>query len=374
MSDAPVFFWQNMPAHHQTGALDALASAWGAPVTGVWCGDISDARKNQGWSSAPRASLRDHFLPSKGWEEAVDALVDSNVAAIHIFSGIGAYPPVTRAVRRLAKYPSAKMGVMAESSIMMGWAGVARRLKARLCYRPYVRRLGAVFAMGNLGIDFYRRLGFRDEQLYPYFYQESVPCPPPRPPSRGGVRMLYAGQLNERKGVDVLLEACRLIDAPGWTLDIFGDGPFREKLKLEVRRSGLEGQVSFRGIAPSATLLSEMPNYDLAVVPSRFDGWGMLVNEALQCGLAVLATDKVGAAILVHSSGAGAVLPKENPRAMAEAIRLRLNRPDLLASEQRLALEYAPRLAPIKAAEYLAAALRHAFQGHSERPVPGWIS
>ena len=308
------------------------------------------------------------------WEAAVDGLVDSNIAAIHIFSGIGAYSPVTRAVRRLAKHPSAKMGVIVESSILMGWAGLLRRLKARYCYRPYLDKLGAVFAMGSLGADFYRQIGFKDEQIYPYFYQEAVSAPAPRKPNRGAVRMLYAGQLNERKGVDVLIEACRLISAPGWTLDIFGDGPFRERLKQAVRLGGLEGQVSFRGIVPSADLLAEMPSYDLAVVPSRFDGWGMLVNEALQCGLAVLATDKVGASILVRSSGAGAVFAKENPAAMAEAMRLRIIRPELLASEQRLALEYAPRLAPARAAEYLASALRHAFQGQSARPVPGWIS
>ncbi len=373
MTDIPVFFWQNMPAHHQTGALDAFASSWGAPATGVWCEDISPIRKAQGWSPASRVRLRNCYLPLKGWEDAVDDLIDVNQDSIHIFSGIGAYPPVTRAARRLAGYSSPKMGVIVESSIMLGWAGFARRLKAHVCYRGFVDKLSAVFAMGNIGMDFYRGIGFKDEQLYPYLYQESVPLPSARPPGRGVMRMLYAGQLNDRKGVDVLIEACRLICAPGWSLDIFGDGPLRNRLKQAVISGGIEGQVSFRGTVPSASLLAEMPSFDVAVVPSRFDGWGMLVNEALQSGLAVLASDKVGASILVSSSGAGAIFPKENPKALADAIRIRVLNPELLSAEQASALEYAPRLSPERAGEYLASAIRYAFQGQANRPAPGWI-
>lgn len=373
-SQPPLFFWQNMPAHHQTGALDALASGWSAPVTGVWCDDVSASRRSQGWGASPRVSLRDHFLPSSGWEQAVDDLIDGNRTAIHIFSGLGAYAPVTRAARRLARTPDAKMGLIVESPIMLGWAGIARRWKARYHYRPFLGKMRAVFAMGELGLDFYRGLGFAEEQLFPYLYQEAVPLPPSRSPERGDVRLVYAGQLNERKGVDILLAACRALPRQGWTLDIFGDGPLRPKLEAEARRDGLAGRIVFRGIVPSSALVAELPRFDLAVVPSRFDGWGMFVNEALQCGLAVIATDKVGAAGLVASAMAGAIVPSEDIAALAAAVSRRIAHPDLLRDEQTKAREYAPRLSPGRAGEYLGAALRHAFLDDGIRPTPGWIS
>ena len=373
-SQPPLFFWQNMPAHHQTGALDALASGWSAPVTGVWCDDVSASRRSQGWGASPRVSLRDHFLPSSGWEQAVDDLIDGNRTAIHIFSGLGAYAPVTRAARRLARTPDAKMGLIVESPIMLGWAGIARRWKARYHYRPFLGKMRAVFAMGELGLDFYRGLGFAEEQLFPYLYQEAVPLPPSRSPERGDVRLVYAGQLNERKGVDILLAACRALPRQGWTLDIFGDGPLRPKLEAEAARDGLAGQIVFRGIVPSSALVAELPRFDLAVVPSRFDGWGMFVNEALQCGLAVIATDKVGAAGLVASAMAGAIVPSEDIAALAAAVSRRIAHPDLLRDEQTKAREYAPRLSPGRAGEYLGAALRHAFLDDGIRPTPGWIS
>ena len=370
----PLFFWQNMPAHHQTGALDALAAGWSAPVTGVWCEDLSASRRSQGWGAAPRVSLRDHFLPSSGWEQAVDDLIDRHRTAIHIFSGLGAYAPVTRAARRLARLPDAKMGLIVESPIMLGWAGVARRWKARHHYRPFLGKMRAVFAMGALGLDFYRGLGFAEEQLFPYLYQEAIPLPGVRTPDGGDVRLVYAGQLDERKGVDVLLAACRALPRQGWTLDIFGDGPLRPKLAADAARDGLADRIVFRGVAPSPALIAELPRFDLAIVPSRFDGWGMFVNEALQCGLAVVASDKVGAAGLVAGSAAGAIFPSEDVPALAAALNRRIASPDLLSDEQAKAREYAPRLSPNRAGEYLAAALRHAFLADGLRPTPSWVA
>ena len=188
------------------------------------------------------------------------------------------------------------------------------------------------------------------------------------------MRLVYAGQLNERKGVDILLAACRALPRQGWTLDIFGDGPLRPKLEAEARRDGLAGRIVFRGIVPSSALVAELPRFDLAVVPSRFDGWGMFVNEALQCGLAVIATDKVGATGLVASAMAGAIVPSEDIAALAAAVSRRIAHPDLLRDEQTKAREYAPRLSPGRAGEYLATALRHAYLADGLRPTPGWIS
>jgi glycosyltransferase involved in cell wall biosynthesis len=373
-SQTPLFFWQNMPAHHQTGALDALASGWSAPVTGVWCEDVSASRRSQGWASAHRVSLRDHFLPSSGWEQQVDDLIDGNRTAIHIFSGLGAYAPVTRAARRLARTPDAKMGLIVESPIMLGWVGIARRWKARYHYRPFLGKMRAVFAMGELGLDFYRGLGFAEEKLFPYLYQEAIPLPASRAPDGGDLRLVYAGQLNERKGADILLAACRALPRQGWTLDVFGDGPLRPKLEAEAARDGLAGRIVFRGTVPSSALIAELPRFDLAVVPSRFDGWGMFVNEALQCGLAVVASDRVGAAGLVAGSMAGAIVPSEDIAALAAAVTRRIAQPDLLRDEQAKAREYAPRLSPSRAGEYLAAALRHAFLADGIRPTPGWIA
>lgn len=368
-----VFFWQNMPAHHQVGALEFLALIWGSPVTGVWCSDISDSRRRQGWPACRREALQDIFLPSKKWESVVDDLIDANRDGIHIFSGIGAYRPVTRALRRLGRSPGAKMGLVIESPIMYGWRRWVRLAKARYYYAGYINKFNAVFTMGSVGVQFYQNLGFSKGQIYPYLYQEEVEKSGIVTPGEK-VKLAYVGQLSRRKGVDILFDAIKLIDRTDWTLELFGDGPDMAMLRERAAAGPHAGRISFRGVVPSGLLMGELRQKDLMIVPSRFDGWGMAVNEALQCGMSVLASSMVGASDLVRASKAGAVFESERPEFLAEDILRRLTDRSLLLNEKLLAHRYAEKISPQAAGAYMSSALKFAFLGQGKRPTAGWLS
>jgi glycosyltransferase involved in cell wall biosynthesis len=373
MDKPPVFFWQNMPAHHQTGALDALAAAWGAPVYGVWCSDIDARRKAQGWSPLERKHLKDIFLPQVGWRNEVEMLIAANSNAIHVFSGIGAYPPVTAALHQLRRHHSPKIALIVESPIMLGWRRWARWLKTRYHYMPCRRQIGAVFAMGIMGVRFYRGLGFRDEQLFPFMYQEDLfACKPTTTPEV--VRIIYAGQLSRRKGADILLAALAQVPPADWTLDIFGDGPERAELERMAALFGLSDKVRFRGIIQSAQLMVEIRQHDLCIVPSRFDGWGMVTNEALQSSVPVIVSDRAGSADLVRASTAGAVFPAEDALALARLIKERLGNRKLLETEKQAAHHYAHKITPQVVGAYLAASLEHTFVSPTTKPKPTWMN
>jgi len=96
-----------------------------------------------------------------------------------------------------------------------------------------------------------------------------------------------------------------------------------------------------------------MAGYDLVVLPSRYDGWGAVVNEALQQGVPVLASDNAGASALVRASGAGAVFGATDAAALAAHLRRALLEPGLLADWRALARAYRSRLDPAVAAAYL---------------------
>lgn len=367
-----IFFWQNMPSHHQVGSLDFLASIWGAPVTGVWCSDISEFRRKQGWTPAPRHALADIFLPAQEWQAAVEEVVDANPEAIHVFSGIGAYGPVTHALRRLAARPSARIGLIVESPVMLGWRKWVRLIKTKVNYAPYLQKIGVVFAMGSLGVDFYRRIGFAEKQLYPYLYQGEAS--PVSPRAIGDeVRLAYVGQFNHRKGTDILFDALLRIERTDWVLDLYGDGPERERLQRLLAASRHAGRVCFKGTVPSFRLMSELGQNDLLLVPSRFDGWGMAVNEGLQMGLSVIVSSMAGSSDLVRASAAGAVYPVDSTRTLAAEIVRRLEDRALLRKEKALAAAYAPKVSPAVAGAYLSAVLRHVFLGEGARPSPDWL-
>ena len=108
-----------------------------------------------------------------------------------------------------------------------------------------------------------------------------------------------------RAGQDA--DAIAALPDRGWTLDLVGDGNQRAKLEEMAERLGIASQLKWHGSLPSAELASFYQSADCLVLPSRWDGWGMTVNEALRFGCDVLVTETCGAASAVSQS---ARLPK----------------------------------------------------------------
>ena len=233
-----VFFWQNMPAHHQTGALDALAATWGAPVYGVWAEDISSDRRGDGWQASRRSHLRDVFLPSVGWREQVDELASGNPGAIHVFSGLGAYPSVTRAARIIMSQPRPKAALIVETALKSPWRRVPSTLKSIYHYYPVRKKIGAVMAIGSLAESFYRSIGFKESQVYPYLYQCDAPRICAEDANSGELRIAFVGRLAPYKGLDLLIEALAPLADRAWSLGVFGDGPAKAQLQEKARRLG----------------------------------------------------------------------------------------------------------------------------------------
>ncbi len=366
----PLIFWQNMPSHHQVGALDHLARVWGAKVTSVWCEDVSTERRAQGWPSLPRASLAESCLPPIGWESVVERLAVSQPSAVHIFSGLGAYPQLDYALRIIRRSPLPRYAVMAETPVLLGWQGWLRRVKSAWHYFPKRNEMLGLLAMGEMAERYYVGCGVSPGRIIPYAYQSPYAPPSPAEPDAWS-HFAYFGQLDHRKGVDLLLRAAADVACP-FQLDVIGDGPARASLEMLAGCLGLRSKVSFIGTLPSGELQARLPGYAFAVVPSRFDGWGMAINEALQAGLPVLASDRAGAAELVTYSAAGAVYPAESARALAEQLRRRLSDPQLLRRERAAALSYRHKVSSQIIGTYLRDALEHMLGLSSVKPRPPW--
>jgi glycosyltransferase involved in cell wall biosynthesis len=137
------------------------------------------------------------------------------------------------------------------------------------------------------------------------------------------IDLLYSGQLIERKGVDTLIQAFVTVahDVPNLRLQILGNGPDKGKLK-DLIPSDLKERVIFFGHKEPAELPALFANADLFCLPSRHDGWGVVVNEAIGAGLPVISTDAVGAALdMVKDGENGLMTPAGDADALAAALR-----------------------------------------------------
>lgn len=130
-------------------------------------------------------------------------------------------------------------------------------------------------------------------------------------PVVGGV-----GRFSDEKGFDTLIEAMDLL--PSARLLLVGDGEDRAALEDLVRRRGLEGRVTFTGwLAGRWTL---QVGLDVLAVPSRSEGFGLVVIEAMQAGIPVVATEVGGLTEIIRDGENGLLVPPGDPAALAAAL------------------------------------------------------
>jgi glycosyltransferase involved in cell wall biosynthesis len=136
--------------------------------------------------------------------------------------------------------------------------------------------------------------------------------------------LLFSGRLNgphEQKGVDVLLRSLPLIlRHHEVVLKIIGSGPRLAEYRALALKLGIGEQVRFLGFVEHEEMPSHYQDADLFVLPSRRESFGLVLAEAMACGLPVVAT-KVGAIPEVVEDGlTGLLVPADDPGALADAV------------------------------------------------------
>jgi len=318
-----IIFWQPIASPHQEAFLEALAercaAAHGAEVILGVERNLPAERSAQGWRTTNHAQVTvvDISVPE---HHAALAAHDTD-ASLHVFSGFFSHPLVWAGFRKLAA-SNARLAMFSEAPEQPWQTGWLKRLRGRVLAARWARRFAFVLAIGGVGCQFFSRIGFPPEKIVPFGYSLDVPplATAARRPADGIVRFVSAGQLIHRKGIDLLLRACAGLPPSGWRLDCYGDGPERSRLERLARSLRLGDRVAFQGVVSNAAVRSALSEADCAVLPSRFDGWGTLVNESLAAGTPVICTANCGAATLVSSPLFGSVVRPGSVAALRVAL------------------------------------------------------
>lgn len=134
--------------------------------------------------------------------------------------------------------------------------------------------------------------------------------------------VLFCAKLQPWKRPMDLLRAFAAAQIPRSTLLFAGDGPLRPNVEAEAAALGLGKRVRVLGFVNQSQLPAIYRASDLLVIPSEYEPFGLVVNEAMLCGCVVIASDKVGAVRDLISPGrTGYVYPCGDTRSLAEALR-----------------------------------------------------
>lgn len=136
-------------------------------------------------------------------------------------------------------------------------------------------------------------------------------------------RVIAVGRLDYQKGFDRLIQAWKLVQHTGrfsdWKLDIFGQGEWREMPQQMIDKQGLQNTVKIN--PPTNAILNEYVHSSLLVMSSNYEGFGMVLVEAMSCGVPVISFDcKCGPKDIIQPGINGLLVPNGDIQALADAM------------------------------------------------------
>lgn len=335
-------FWQGKVADHQWSYLRSLSNNYRYQVTLVTLGHPeSEARAAMGWPNFEEAHI---FLCANPDEEAIKKLLSIRPEeSLHVFSDAVCDRNVKNVFAYAAK-SDVKLALMGGAPLPGKMPLMAKSAEYAMFRRKYGSQIEKVFAIGELGMEWYQNAGFPSESIVPWAQFPTEPTTlPNRDKSNHVFNLFYMGDMTSRQAPEVLFEALKYVNKTNWKLTCIGEGHLTSQCMRIAHEAGFYDKVEFRNKLPYNEAMQVLAHADLAVMPSRHDGWGALVNEALMRGVPAVCTDKCGAKDLLTDPLRGSVVHADDAVSLSKALEHWMTIGPLNPARQREILKYASK-------------------------------
>lgn len=329
-----IVFWQNCISPHQMPYISRLIYDERVDEVVVVSDKVSyENRIQMGWESDMekwRNACKIVINPSDEQQEKL--LSQETGVSWHLFSGIRAFEFVFHAFIKSLRY-KVKRGVITErpNTFAFGRANSKplwmHRLRFLIQDRIYAKNVDCVFAMGMEAVNYFKSV--YSWKVFPFCYcTEKNDLPIKEVGKELPLRICYVGSLEWWKGLDILLSACRLLKSyhiESFSVTLIGNGSEKENLSEYCQKNGLKN-ILFVGSKPQREVYEMLCNHDILVLPSVYDGWGAVVNEALLAGLYTICSSACGASDVIQNSRIGAVFKSMDVDELTLILRDCINR------------------------------------------------
>lgn len=353
-----VVFVSNYINHHQIPFCDACYKQWGEDFVFIQTQPMEQERLDMGWSRTGEGlsyvlcfyeeekRCRDLILESDvllaGWNDK-EELVQQRLSAGKL---------TIRISERLYREGQWKA---------VSPKGLIHKYREHIRYRnrpAYLLCAGAYVAS-----DFHLIHAYPEKMFKWGYFPETRTYPEGQlmaGKEKDGVHIVWAGRFIPLKHPEYMIRLAE--DVPGCHIHMIGSGELEQQLREDAGKRGLEERITFYGFKTPEQVRSIMEKCHIHVFTSNYlEGWGAVVNEAMNSGCAVVANVEAGAVpYLIRQGQNGIAYPLGNYEKMRESVEYLIDHPD---QRSKMAMAAYATIRDLWNAEHAAGALKNMIEG-----------
>lgn len=324
-----IFIWMNMPSHHQSYFFDKLNEQSTLKVG--YYGSVSKDRIALGWQATN--NLKDYEIEVNITQ--IDSMIEQYADYIHIVPGYGSAFTRTLA-KKLGQQGISWVHWSENSSVGLRWY-FTYFLKKWYAGLVNKNALG-VLAQGIKAKNDFYRWGINRNKNLTYLTYSIKSLEPAHPLeaikdwANNRKVFLFLGRIEQLKGIDILIRAfSKLSQDDGWCLALVGQTNKKIDYNTLIDKLDLSNKVKIFPPVSVENVSKVLVLADVFILPSRYDGWGVVLNEALSLNKPLIASDMVGAAWhLIEHGINGFRFKSENVNELSQYMQAYIDNPELI--------------------------------------------
>ncbi len=221
---------------------------------------------------------------------------------------------------------------------------------------------------------YWSEIGIKEDLIFPWGYFVDKKTYDFSITSDKEQNIIYVGQLIHRKGIDILLRAFQIASKIiSNNLVLVGVGKEKEEILSLISHLKLQDRVMLMGSVPSKIIQERIAGSSLLILPSRYDGWGVVVNEAILNNVPIIVSDRCGSKELVENLKVGYIFQNENYYDLANKIIDTLSNSEKWIYFKENCRKYSGLITTDAASDYLLKIIQYTEGKTSQKPLPPWF-